>query len=70
MEEKLRIPKRGADDTKRNTCVVRVSKKAMALINILCADTGRTQSEITSMLIEWAYDRAEVTDAAEGGEDA
>ena len=64
MEEKLRIPKRGREDG-RTSCVIRVSKKAMALVNALCADTGRTQTEITSMLIEWAYDRTEVTEDGE-----
>ena len=39
---------------------VRVSKKALTLVNVLCASTGRTQKEIASMLIEWAYDRCEV----------
>ncbi len=68
MEEKLIIPKRDPDEEKSSSCVVRVSKKALTLINSLCADTNRTQMDIASRLIEWAYDRAEVVEDGETDE--
>lgn len=60
MEEKLRIPKRDPENRGEQIRIVRVSKKALALVNSLCAETNRTQHDIASRLIEWAYEHCEV----------
>lgn len=70
MDEKLRIPVKSPDECGDQACAVKVSKKAMTLIKQLCTETNRSQCDVASRLIEWAYDRTEVTDATEGGEDA
>ena len=62
MEEKLIFTRKVKKGARRDSCVVRVSKKAMALINCLCAETEQAQQEIASKLIEWAYDHAEVVE--------
>ena len=60
MDEKLIIPKRDPNEKTDGTQVIRISKKAFALVNELCADANRTQTDIASRIIEWAYDRCEV----------
>ena len=62
MGDKLIIPKRDPNERTENTQPIRVSKKALALVNELCTDTNRTQTDIASRLIEWAYDHCEVID--------
>lgn len=66
MDEKLKIPVKSPDECGDQACAVKVSKKAMTLIKQLCAETNRSQCDVASRLIEFAFDRTEVT---EGGED-
>lgn len=60
MEEKLRIPKRDPDDRGMNACVIKINRKAHALVNELCSLTNRSQQDVASRLIEWAYERVEI----------
>lgn len=60
MNEKLRIPVKSPDECGDQACAVKVSKKAMTLIKQLCAETNRSQCDVTSRLIEFAFDHTEV----------
>lgn len=68
MEEKLIIPVKSPDECGDQACAVKVSKKAMVLIKQLCAETNRSQCDVASRLIEWAYDHAEVVEDGEADE--
>lgn len=46
--DKLIIPKRDTNERTENTQPIRINKKALALVNELCADTNRTQTDIAS----------------------
>lgn len=63
--EKLRIQKRDPQDSSNNSTAVRVSRKALALVADICEKTNRSQLEIASRLIEWAYEHVEVVDDIE-----
>lgn len=65
MEEKLIIPVKSPDECGDQACAVKVSKKEMVLIKQLCAETNRSQCDVASRLIEWAYDRTEVDNGTE-----
>ena len=60
MEEKLIIPVKSPDECGDQACAVKVSKKAMTLIKQLCAESNRSQCDVASRLIEFAFDHTEV----------
>lgn len=60
MNEKLIITVREPDEGGSSANVVRIDKKALALVREVCAETNRTQQDIVSRMIEWAYDRLEI----------
>lgn len=60
--EKLIIPVKDPDEYGEQARVVKVNKKSMALIKELCAKTNRSQCDIASRLIEFAFDNCEVDD--------
>lgn len=62
MEEKLIIPVKSPDECGDQACAVKVSKKAMTLIKQLCAETNRSQCDVASRLIEFAFDHTEVVE--------
>lgn len=63
--EKLLIPKFDPSAKSDGGQCVRISRKAMALVMSLCSDTNRSQQDIASRLIEYAYEHAEVVEAKE-----
>ncbi len=69
MEEKLIIAVRETEKSGSSVNVVKISKKALALVRELCAETNRTQQDIVSRLIEWAYDRVEIQRTEDDGGD-
>jgi hypothetical protein len=60
MNDKLIITVREPDEGGSSANVVRIDKKALALVREVCAETNRTQQDIVSRMIEWAYDRLEI----------
>lgn len=62
---KLLIPKFDPSTKSDGGQCVRISRKAMALVMSLCSDTNRSQQDIASRLIEYAYEHAEVIEAKE-----
>lgn len=60
--KKLVITKRTPDEYGEQTRTVRVSKRALAIVNELCRSTNRTQQDITSRLIEFAFEHCEVNE--------
>lgn len=60
MNDKLIITVREPDEGGSFANVVRIDKKALALVREVCAETNRTQQDIVSRMIEWAYDRLEI----------
>ena len=60
MDEKLIIPIKSPDECGDQACAVKVSKKAMTLIKQLCAESNRSQCDVASRLIEFAFDHTEV----------
>ena len=62
MDEKLRIPVKSPDEFGDQACAVKVNKKAMTLIKQLCAETNRSQCDVASRLIEFAFDHTEVVE--------
>lgn len=67
MPDKLIItrPDDKADGTGQ---MVRVSAKAYALLESLAKESGRSRSYIANKMIEFAFDRVEITDGEEEGE--
>ena len=67
MQDKLIItrPDDKADSTGQ---MVRVSAKAYALLESLAKESGRSRSYIANKMIEFAFDRVEITDGEEEGE--
>lgn len=65
MGEKLRIQRKDPESTSSNSTAVRVNRKALALVSDICEKTNRSQLEIASRLIEWAYEHVEVVDDLE-----
>ena len=65
MPDKLIItrPDDKADSTGQ---VVRISTKAYALLESLAKESGRSRSYIANKMIEFAFDRVEITDSEEG----
>lgn len=63
--DKLKIQKRDPESTHSNSTAVRVNRKALALVTDICEKTNRSQLEIASRLIEWAYEHVEVVDDIE-----
>lgn len=68
MTDRLIILVHDPDDDHKNSTTCRVKHKTMMLVNDLCSKTGRSQLEIESMLIEWAYDRTDIEDNGCGGD--
>ena len=62
MEDKLIIPVKSPDECGDQACAVKVNKKAMTLIKQLCAETNRSQCDVASRLIEFAFDHTEVVE--------
>lgn len=60
MNDKLIITVREPDEGGSSANVVRIDKKALALVREVCTETNRTQQDIVSRMIEWAYDRLEI----------
>lgn len=60
MNDKLIITVREPDEGGSSATFVRIDKKALALVREVCAETNRTQQDIVSRMIEWAYDRLEI----------
>ena len=60
MNEKLIITVREPDEGGSSANVVRIDKTALAMVREVCAKTNRTQQDIVSRMIEWAYDRLEI----------
>jgi hypothetical protein len=60
MNDKLIITVREPDEGGSSANVVRIDKKALALVREVCAETNRTQQDIVSRMIEFAYDRLEI----------
>lgn len=58
--DKLIITVREPDEGGSSANVVRIDKKALALVREISAETNRTQQDIVSRMIEWAYDRLEI----------
>lgn len=67
MTDKLIIPQNKDGD--QTTTVIRLSRKAFALIDQLSRKSGRSKSDVASRMIEWAYDHTEVEDPPEITED-
>lgn len=65
MKEKLIIPVKSPDECGEQACVVKVSRKAMMFIKQLCTETNRSQCDVASRMIEWAFDHIEVVEADE-----
>ena len=63
--DKLKIQKRDPQDSSNNSTAVRVNRKALALVTDICEKTNRSQLDIASRLIEWAYEHVEVVDDIE-----
>lgn len=62
MEEKLIIPVKSPDECGDQACAVKVNRKAMMFIKQLCAETNRSQCDVASRLIEFAFDHTEVVE--------
>lgn len=62
MNDKLKIPKRNPESTYSQSTTVRVNRKSLALVSDICDKTNRSQMEIASRLIEWAYEHVEIVD--------
>ena len=67
MPDKLIIT-RPDDKAESNGQMVRVSAKAYALLESLAKESGRSRSYIANKMIEFAFDRVEITDSEEEGE--
>lgn len=61
--DKLIIPQ--SESTVQTTTVIRLERKAFALIDLLSRKSGRSKSDVASRMIEWAYDHTEVEPPAE-----
>lgn len=60
--ETLKIPVKNPDECGEQACVVKINRKSMAIIKQLCAETNRSQCDVASRLIEFAFDHTEVVD--------
>ena len=60
--DKLKIQKRDPESNYSQSTAVRVNRKALALVSDICEKTNRSQLEIASRLIEWAYEHVEIVD--------
>ena len=60
--DKLKIQRKDPETTHSNSTAVRVNRKALALVTDICEKTNRSQLEIASRMIEWAYEHVEVVD--------
>jgi hypothetical protein len=49
----------------QTTTVIRLERKAFALIDLLSRKSGRSKSDVASRMIEWAYDHTEVEEPPE-----
>lgn len=65
MQDKLIIT-RPDDKAENSGQMVRVSAKAYALLESLAKESGRSRSYIANKMIEFAFDRVEITDEEEG----
>ena len=61
MSDKLIIT-RPDDRTEREGKMLRISPKAYALLDSLAKESGRSRSYIAGKMIEYAFDRVEITD--------
>ena len=61
--DKLIIPQ--SESAAQTTTVIRLERKAFALIDLLSRKSGRSKADVASRMIEWAYDHTEVEPPAD-----
>ena len=64
MEDKLIIPKLDENATSSDV-MIRVSRKANALVEEIAKQSGQSKAFVASRMIEFAFDRVEVRDGEE-----
>ena len=63
MKRDLTFTVKDRTKTEISTCVIRVNRKACAIVDQLCMETNRSRQEIASKLIEYAYEHCQVLEA-------